>query len=46
MFDKIARYFYGINGSKYLKEKVINEMNNNFKELFNKATGRIKSKIL
>ena len=46
MFDKIASYLYGIFDIKYLKEKVINEMNNNFKKSFNKLIESIKSQIV
>ena len=46
MFDKIASYLYGIYDIKYLKEKVINEMNNNFNKLLNKSGGNIKRQII
>ena len=46
MFDKIASYLYGIYDMKYLKEKVINEMNNNFNKLLNKSGGNIKKQII
>ena len=46
MFDKIASYLYGIYDIKYLKEKVINEMNNNFNKLLNKSGGNIKKQII
>jgi hypothetical protein len=46
MFDKIASYFYGFYDIKYLKEKILNDMNNKFKNIFNKSSGDIKSKIL
>ena len=46
IFDKIASYLYGIYDIKYLKEKVINEMNNNFNKLLNKSGGNIKRQII
>jgi hypothetical protein len=46
MFDKIASYFYGFYDIRYLKEKILNDMNNKFKNIFNKSSGDIKSKIL
>ena len=45
MFDRIAFYFYGIFDIKYSKEKVLNDMSNNFKKLFNKSTRDKKSEI-
>ena len=46
MFDKITSYFFGIYDIKYLKEKILDEMNNKFKKIFNKSSGNIKSQIL
>ena len=46
IFDKIAIHFYGIYDIKYLKEKVINELNNNFNKLFNKSKENIKRQII
>jgi hypothetical protein len=46
MFEKIASYFYGFYDIRYLKEKILNDMNNKFKNIFNKSSGDIKSKIL
>ena len=45
MFDRIAFYFYGIFDIKYSKEKVLNDMSNNFKKLFNKSTRDKKCEI-
>ena len=46
MFDTIASYLFLIYDVKYLKEKIINEMSNNFKKSFNKLTGNIKAQII
>ena len=46
MFDKITSYFFGIYDIKYLKEKILDEMNNKFKKIFNRSSGNIKSQIL
>ena len=46
MFDKIISYFFGIYDIKYLKEKILDEMNNKFKKIFNKSSRNIKSQIL
>ena len=46
IFDKIASYLYGIYDIRYLKEKIINEMNNNFNKLFNKSHENIKRQII
>ena len=46
MFETIASYWFGIYDVKYLKEKIINEMSNNFKKSFNKLTGNIKAQII
>jgi hypothetical protein len=46
IFDKIASYLYGIYDIKYLKEKVMNEMNNNFNKKFNNLNQSIKEQII
>ena len=46
IYDQIVGYIFGFYDIKYLKEKVTNEMNNNFKIIFNKLKGSIKYQIL
>ena len=46
IYDQIVSYIFGFYDIKYLKEKVINEMDNNFKIIFNKLKGSIKYQIL
>jgi hypothetical protein len=46
MYDQVVSYLFGVYDIKYFKEKVINEMNNNFKIIFNKLKGSIKGQIL
>ena len=46
MLETIAIYWFGFYDVKYLKEKIINEMSNNFNKSFNKLTGGIKSQII
>jgi len=46
IYDQIVGYIFGFYDIKYLKEKVTNEMDNNFKIIFNKLKGSIKYQIL
>ena len=46
IYDQIIGYLFGFYDIKYLKEKVINEMDNKFNIIFNKLKGSIKGKIL
>ena len=46
IFDKIASYIYGIYDIKYLQEKIMNEMNNNFNKKFNNLKQSIKTQII